>query len=177
MSESLADRLKRLSQQRSNEQQAELETKKFQERVNAFISDQSRPEYDKLLTIIKKRVEEVNPEIGELPKFQVVQNGEIIEQGNAAAYLNFDKPILNAPNNALLVSFGAHRNAMYVLSSPPAPERYRLQAAGTNALDRIVWVGDLGELIKRATCGFYNRAIDAILFRAQTRLAIRFRLF
>jgi len=154
MSEPLADRLKRLSQQRSNEQNAELESKKFQERVNAFISDQSRPEYERLLSIIKKRVEEVNPEIGDLPKFQVVQNGEIIEQGNTAAYLNFDKPILNAPNNALLVSFGAHRNAMYVLSSPPAPERYRLQAAGSNALDRIVWVGDLGELTSERLADF-----------------------
>lgn len=154
MSESLADRLKRLSQQQSNEQHAELETKKFQESVNAFISDQSRPEYDRLLTIIKKRVEEVNPEIGDLPQFQVVQNGEIIEQGNAAAYLNFDKPILNAPNNALLISFGAHRNAMYMLSSPPAPDRYRLQAAGSNALDRIMWVGDLGELTSEQLADF-----------------------
>jgi hypothetical protein len=154
MSESLADRLKRLSQQRSNEQDAELETKKFQERVNTFISDQSRPEYDRLLTTIRNRIEEINPEIGDLPKFQVVQNGEIIEQGNTAAYLNFDKPILNAPNNALLVSFGAHRNAMYVLSSPPAPERYRLQAAGSNELDRIVWVGDLGELTSEKLADF-----------------------
>ena len=154
MSESLADRLKRLSQQRSNEQQAELETKKFHERVNSFISDHSRPEYDRLLTIIKKRIDEVNPDIGDLPKFQVVQSGEIVEQGNAAAYLNFDKPILNAPNNALLVSFGAHRNAMYMLSSPPAPERYRLQAAATNALDRIMWVGDLGELTSEQLVDF-----------------------
>ena len=37
MSDSLADRLKKLSQQRTSEQVADLEGKKFQDQVNSFI--------------------------------------------------------------------------------------------------------------------------------------------
>jgi hypothetical protein len=154
MSESLADRLKRLSEQQTREQNAEVETKKFRERVNAFISDQSRPEYDKLLALIRSRVDEVNPQIGDLPAFQVIQNGAAIQQGNAAAYMNFDKPYLNLPNNALLISFGSCPGAMYSFDQPPEPERYRLQAAGSDSLDRIIWVGDLGELTSEKLADF-----------------------
>lgn len=146
MSESLSDRLKRLSEEDAKQQRTEIDATKFQEQVNKFISEHSRPEYDRLLAIIKGRVEEINPEIGDLPKFQLAQNGQEIIQGNATAYLNFDKPILNLPNNALLISFAPHRNAMYFIDEPPAPERYRLQAAASNSLDAINWVGDLGEL-------------------------------
>ncbi|MCI0622073.1 MAG: hypothetical protein L0387_10460 [Acidobacteria bacterium] len=154
MSDSLADRLKRLSEQHTKGQKAEHEVKDFQNRVNGFIAEQSKPEYDRVLALIRKRVEEVNPDIGDLPKFQVRQNGEVIEHGNAAAYVYFDKPILNAPDNALLITFGPHQNAMYFLEAPPAPERYRLQAAASDGLDHIVWVGDLGELVSEQLVDF-----------------------
>lgn len=146
MSDSLADRLKRLSRQHAQEERADSDARDFQERVNAFITEQSRPEYERLLAVIKKRVQDVNHQIGDLPQFQLVQSGATVEQGNAAAYLLFDKPIVNAPNNALLVSFGPHRNAMYFFEPPPAHVRYKLQAAASDSLDRIVWIGDLGEL-------------------------------
>jgi hypothetical protein len=156
MSDSLADRLKKLSQDHAQEQRGETDARKFQEKVYLFISDHSRPEYDHLLAVISKRVEEVNPQIGDLPKFQVMQNGATIEQGNAAAYLHFDKPIMNAPDNALLISFGSSRSVMfdYFDVPPPEPERYRLQAAASNSLDRIVWVGDLGELTSEQLADF-----------------------
>ena len=83
-----------------------------------------------------------------------IQNGEVIEQGNAAAYLNFDKPISNAPANSLQIVFGPHRGTIYAFGNPPKPERYRLQAAGSNSLDRIVWVGDLGELTSEQLADF-----------------------
>jgi hypothetical protein len=155
MSDPLAERLKKLSEQHIREQQAETDTRNSQERVNAFISDRSRPEFDHLLSVMKSRVEEVNPNIGNLPKFEVIQNGSTIQQGSFAAYVHFDKPILNLPNNALLVSFGAQPNAMYFFESErPAPDRYRLQAAASNSLDRIVWVGDLGELTSEQLADF-----------------------
>jgi hypothetical protein len=156
MSDSLADRLKRLSQQHAQIQRGETDVRNFQEKVNAFVSEHSRREYERLLAVITKRAGEVNPEIGDLPKFQVTQNGATIEQGNTAAYLHFDKPILNAPDNALLVSFGAQRNmvAMFFDEPPPTPDRYRLQAAASDSLDRIVWVGDLGELTSEQLADF-----------------------
>jgi hypothetical protein len=156
MSDSLADRLKRLSQQHAQMQRGETDARNFQQKVNAFISDHSRPEYERLLAVIAKRVGEVNPEIGDLPKFQVTQGGATVEQGNTAAYLHFDKPIINAPDNALLISFGSQRNmiAMFLDERPPTPDRYRLQAAASDSLDRIVWVGDLGELTSEQLADF-----------------------
>jgi|ERR1700723_214314 len=155
MSDPLAERLKKLAQQHSHDQQAEADTRNFQEKVNTFISERSRPEYENLLNVVGKRIGIVNPNIGDLPKFEVTQNGSAIQQGNVAAYIHFDKPILNLPNNALLISFGSVPNAMYFDESDrPTPDRYRLQAAATNGIDRIVWVGDLGELTSEQLADF-----------------------
>lgn len=154
MSDPLAERLKKLSDQHTKDQEADADARSFQEKVNTFISEHSRAEYDHLLAVVQKRVDEVNPQIGDLPKFQITQNGSTIQQGNAAAYLHFDKPILNRPENALLLSIGSNASAFYLGYEPPAPVRYRLQAAASDSLDRIVWVGDLGELISEQLADF-----------------------
>lgn len=156
MSDPLAERLKKLSEQHTKDQHAEADARNFQEKVNTFISERSRPEYERLLTVIKRRAEEVNPKIGDLPKFQITQNGSTVGQGNVAAYVHFDKPILNLPNNALLISFGSQPNAIYMFdeSARPEPVRYRLQAAASDSFDRIVWIGDLGELTSEQLADF-----------------------
>ena|SRR5690348_2301013 len=155
MSDPLAERLKKLSEQHTKERHAEVETRNFQEKVNAFISERSRPEYERLLTVIRTRTEAVNPNIGNLPAFQIIQNGSTIQQGNVAAYVHFDKPILNRPENALLISFGSLPGAFYMSDfERPTPDRYRLQAAASNSLDCIVWVGDLGELATEQLADF-----------------------
>ena len=146
MTDSLADRLKKLAEQHTTNEQAELSAKEHQEKLNIFISDKSQPEYRRLLTLIQKRVEDINPAIGDLPKFQFTPGSQVVEQGNSAAYIMFDKPIINRPDNALLISFAPHQNAMYLFGPAPQPERYRLQAAASDGMDNIVWVGDLGEL-------------------------------
>ncbi|HET9183640.1 MAG TPA: hypothetical protein VFP59_16010 [Candidatus Angelobacter sp.] len=161
MSDQLADRLKRLAEQHARGQEAEQDQIDFQKRVNSFISDHARPEYDRLLGLIQNRVKELNPQIGDLPPFVFNVGQQIVEQGNAAAYVIFDKPIINQPNNALLVSFGPHRNAMFFFDDPPAPVRYRLQAAASDAIDRIVWMGDLGELTSEQLADFILEHLTA----------------
>ncbi|MBZ5689252.1 MAG: hypothetical protein LAP86_29970 [Acidobacteriia bacterium] len=147
MADPLADRLKKLAAQKEQGVRAEKNAIEFQQRVNNFISDNARPEYDRLLALLQKRIDAVNPALGDLPKFVYQPNQQVVEQGNAAAYLYFDKPILNAPDNRLLLSFGPHRAAIYVgFVEQPAAIRYSLHAAASDALDRIVWVGDLGEI-------------------------------
>jgi hypothetical protein len=153
MSDSLADRLKRLAEQQAKGLEAEKDQRDFQDRVNKFISDNARPEYERLLGLIKSRVEELNPQIGDLPQFRFNPGQQTLEQGNAAAYLFLDKPILNMPNNALLISFAPQRNVMY-FDNPPAPIRYRLQAAASDNLGQISWVGDLGELTSAQLADF-----------------------
>jgi hypothetical protein len=153
MSDPLADRLKRLSEQHGKQHQAEVDIGTRQKSIDDFISGRSPGEYERLLTLISKRIDEVNPEIGDLPSFKVTRKGEI-EQGNAGAYLNFDKPILNAPNNRLMISFAPHRDAMYSFTPRPAPERYQLQATASTGLEHIVWAGDLGELTSEKLADF-----------------------
>ncbi len=143
MSDTLSDRLKRLAEEKRASETREQQGRTFQERVNDFITNNARPEYERLVILIQKRIAEVNPALGDLPQFQY--SPLMIQQGNAVAATYFDKPIFNMPNNALLLSFGPHPNAMY-FSEPPPSRRYRLQAAASDSLDRIVWTGDLGEL-------------------------------
>jgi hypothetical protein len=145
MPDSLAERLKKLAEQQAKGQAAEHEVRSLQERVNAFISDNARPEYDRLQLQLQKRINEVNPDIGDLPPFQFNPGTRMIQQGNCVAFLNFDKPILNGPQNQLMISFGPHPHNIYFDEPPPAT-RYRLHAAATDSVDSIVWVGDLGEL-------------------------------
>ena len=147
MSDPLAERLRKLALQKVQGEQADKDEHARLERAFALISDNARAEFDRLIVVVAKRAEELNPQIGDLPKYNVSPSQHMVEQGNAAAYLVFDKPILNRPENALLLSFGPHRNAMFIFDrQPPAPVRYRLEAAATDAIDGIVWVGDLGEL-------------------------------
>jgi hypothetical protein len=145
MADSLADRLKRLADEKEKGKAAEAEVFAVQERVNSFISDNAKPEFVRLQAQIKTRIDEINPQLGELPRFEYSEGGGMIQQGNCVAFIHFDKPILNDPNNQLMVSFGPHPNNMY-FHGPPAAIRYRLHAAATDSISGIVWVGDLGEL-------------------------------
>ncbi len=74
-------------------------------KVNAFISDNAKPEYDQLQVLIKGRIDEVNPNLGDLPQFQFNPGARMIQQGNVVAYMSFDKPIINRPENALILAF------------------------------------------------------------------------
>jgi hypothetical protein len=53
---------------------------------------------------------------------------------------------MNLPNNALIISVGAGPNTFYPFGDPPEPVRYRMQAAASDNFERIVRVGDLGEV-------------------------------
>ena len=150
MSDQLADRLRKLAEEEARGRQAEKDQQDFQQRVNTFISDHSRAEYERLLQLISQRATALNPMIGDLPAFNFSPGMRALQQGNAAAYTSFDKPVMNRPENALLLSFGPGPNVMYAFSAPPAPVRYRLQAAASDDLDHIVWVGNLGELTSEA---------------------------
>jgi hypothetical protein len=152
MADSLADRLnQKLTTQRQAEQ-TEKDKVEFQQRVNAYISDNARPEYDRMMASLKQRVEEVNAGLGDLPKFQL--GGQMVTQDNCVASWYFEKPIMNAPANRLTVGIGTSQNAMYFNSRRPDPERYQFQAAANDSLDGMVWVGSAGEFTSDALIDF-----------------------
>jgi hypothetical protein len=134
MSDSLAERLKKLADDKMKQRAAEEDIQAVQVRVNAFIAENARTEFTKL---------------------QEHPGSQMIQQGNCVSGIHFDQPYVNGPNNRLLVSFGTHPNAMY-FSEADRPEaiRYLLQAAANDNLDGIVWVGDLGELTTEQLCEF-----------------------
>jgi len=53
MSESLAERLKQLAEEKASGNAAEQDAKQFQERVNKFISDNATPEFERLKVLLK----------------------------------------------------------------------------------------------------------------------------
>jgi ABC-type transporter Mla subunit MlaD len=155
VSDPLAERLKQLAEQHAKGKQAEQDVQAFQEHVNKYIADNARGEYEKLLRLLKERVDKVNLALGSLPQFVVGQ--QQVQQGNMAAYLTFEKPIMNMPNNALVVSFGAGPNSAIMLGifgPPPQPVRFRMQAAAADDFSRIVWTGDLGEIASEQLVDF-----------------------
>jgi len=147
MAESLSDRLKRLAAERTLGQQAEKDVRELQRRADAFISDNARPEFEKLHSIIKSLIDDVNPTLTDFPKFQLYPNG-MIQQGNYVAFIRFDKPSLNESANRLVITFGPHPNAMY-FDEPPEPRRFDLHAGCNDAINEILWQGDFGELRTR----------------------------
>ncbi|HEV2494547.1 MAG TPA: hypothetical protein VG204_15905 [Terriglobia bacterium] len=145
--ESLAERLNRLAQQKKAEEEAEKHVQKTQEEVNQFIFANAMLEFENLLNILERKVSEVNPNLRDLPQFEFSRGGPYVKQGNVAAFLSFIQPILNAPPIVLRLSFGREPQGFYIDfdSSPPEPERYKLQPAMERSLGKLVWVGDLGE--------------------------------
>jgi hypothetical protein len=152
MPDSLADRLNRRSEQQRQKEHSQADAIEFQNRVNAYISDNARPEYDRMMSRLKERVDEVNSSLSDLPIFQF--QGQMVQQGNCIASWYFEKPIFNAPNNRLTVGIGTHPHAMYFMTERPDPERFYFHAAAADTLDGIVWVGDLGEFTSEALIDF-----------------------
>lgn len=60
---------------------------------------------------LKQQVDDVNAGLSDLAHFQL--GGQMITQDNCVASWYFEKPIMNAPNNRLIVGIGTHPNAIY----------------------------------------------------------------
>ena len=69
MADSLANRLNQRHAAQQHAQQTEQDKINFQQWVNAFISDNARPEYDRMMANLKQKVEEVNAGLHDLPHF------------------------------------------------------------------------------------------------------------
>lgn len=144
---SLADRLKEMARQQEARIAGEHAVEVTQERINEFISRNARPEFDRLLRVVGDKISEVNPALDNLPHFVPNSDNSMIMQGSVAAFIHFDKPMTNAPDNRLLITFGFRPDAMFFdEDARPDTLRYVLQAAATEDLGTIVWEGQLGEL-------------------------------
>ncbi len=142
-----AERLRKLADAKNDQAAADESAVAFQDRVNKFIALHARAEYERLRGELEAKVLEVNPNLGDLPKYEFMQGNAMVQQGNCIASLYFDMPYTDLPSNQLLVGFGVHHMAMYFDEQDrPQPIRYKLHAAADDALTGIVWVGDLGEI-------------------------------
>jgi hypothetical protein len=145
MADSLANRLKKIADEKKLEEAAGEDRIAFQRRVDDLITKNAQPEYENLLRTIERLVAEVNPSLGDLPRFQFSRGTFNLQQGNCVSSVRFTKPYINEALNRLHIAFGTHPHAMYI-DQPPEPDRYEFVAAATDALDGIVWIGDLGEM-------------------------------
>jgi hypothetical protein len=147
MSDSLAERLKRLANEQVAHEKVEEDAKQFQLREHEYIAANASLEFTRLEDQIRNRIEEVNPHLGNLPKYEHNQGSRWIQQGNCVASIHFDKPFTNGPRNQLIVGIGVHPQAIYFDEwQRPQPVRYQFTAIANDALSVIFWSGDLGEL-------------------------------
>jgi hypothetical protein len=134
MADSLADRLNRRSEEQRRLERSQQEATEFQNRINAFISDNARVEYDRMTVSLKQQIDGVNAKLHNLPAFQL--GSAMVQQGNCVASWHFDKPIANAPNNRLTIGIGTHPNAIYFMT------RRQSQSGSTSAQRRPTgWMG------------------------------------
>jgi hypothetical protein len=148
-SESLSDRLNRLAQQKQREQNAEQQVKLTQEVVTKFIYENSRGEYNHLLSLLDPKITEVNAGLKGIPLFEHPVNAQYVKQQNVAVFFTFDQIGANFGPIRLRISFGREPQGFYLdfdTRGGPEPERYELTPAMETSPDRIVWIGDLAPL-------------------------------
>jgi hypothetical protein len=145
---SLEERLKRLAEHDRNAKQDKLSQEELNQKISNYITENARPEFNRLLQLIEGRIGTVNAFASDLGRFEFVRNGPYLKLNNSAAFLLFDQPFINRPDARLMISFGREPAGIYfdAFSSPPDPRRYQLQPAVADSFDHVVWVGDLGEL-------------------------------
>lgn len=144
MSDSLAERLRAMSQRQTDAEKAAQDKIAFQERVNAFITEHAGPAYQELLSTVRSKIDEVNPLIGDLPKFELPDD-TTLRQGNCVVSFAFTQMFTNRPNNRLAIGIGVDPSAIYFYeSSRPQPVRLTLQGAASDNLESIVWMDEYG---------------------------------
>lgn len=167
----LADRINRLAKERKAQQDAENQAKLTQEQINQFIISNAKPEFHRLLSALEQKISNINSSLQGVPEFQFRSNGPYVRQGNSAAYLNFEQMFANADPIHFVLSFGREPEGVYAdfFSTPPAPERYYLQPAMEHNPDRIVWMGDLGEMSSEQLCDFLLEHLTEYYFEHSSR--------
>jgi len=168
MADNLADRLRQKAEEQHKAEQAQHDKNAFQQKVNAFITENARPEYEKFAEQLRKKIDEINPHIGDLPKYQ--WDGAMLQQGNCVAGHYFTQTFTNRPENRLQISFATHPHVIYFSQQPPRPRVYKMQAAATDQLDGMVWVGDAGELSTDQLVDFVFENLTDYYLRHKPRL-------
>ncbi len=116
----------------------------LRQRVNKFISENVRAEYDNLMSCLKERVEERNANTGTLPKF--VLRGSSVELGHTVLQLEFDQNFIDPDVYVLNLKVGWAPFRKPLFGTEPTPQGRRLRATASDDLSSILWVGDLGKL-------------------------------
>jgi hypothetical protein len=143
MSDYLAERLKSHAEEQARTKQAEVQQQNLRNPHEAFICDYARSEYQELVRLLKERVEKIRSDGGNLPEFVVT--GSYIQLGHVALYYSFDQPVVNRPDNELILSLGLAPFKQVAFGRPPTPERHKLEAVPGPNYSRIAWLGALGQ--------------------------------
>ena len=138
----LAEQLRSLVQDDAQRLQTKIHQQSSQQSADRFVCDNAREEYGTLNRLLKQRAEEMNSTISDSPKF--VSSPNHIQLGNTTLYYDFDQPVVNRPDNELILTIGPVPNRMPWAWTTPAPDpvKYKLHAAASNDFSSIVWIGN-----------------------------------
>ena len=100
------------------------------------------------MRLLKERVEEMNANSGNLPKF-VVRGSSIVQLDNFELHFEFDPLHPNPTDYVLVLKVGLSQFKQPLFGSGPPPVRHILQPIASYDLGSVVWVhktGNLGQL-------------------------------
>ena len=141
MSDELVDQLKAHAAEHQRRMLVETAQRNFQKSRDEFVCKHARNAYEELVRLMKEKVEEVKAKPGNSHEFVVA--GHYIQLEHVALYYSFDQPIVDHPDNELVLSLGV-APFKDVFGFSPKPERHKLEAISEGDNREIVWVGKLG---------------------------------
>jgi hypothetical protein len=141
MSDELAEKLKAHTAEQQRRKLIEIEHQKLQKSHDSFVCGYARYEYDDLVDLMKQKVEETRSKTGNSPELTLA--GSYIQLGHVALYFQFDQPVVNRPDNQLVLRLGLAPNKHGPFGSGPTPVIHRLEAMEAHNRE-IIWVGKLG---------------------------------
>src|SRR5882762_3673086 len=98
-------------------------------------AQRKQEEYDDLIRLLKERVEEMNANTGNLPKFVV--RGSTIQLDHIVLHLEFDELFMSPADYVLVLKVGLASFKRPLFGSEPPPVKHKLQPAASDNLSSI----------------------------------------
>lgn len=119
---------------------------------------QKREEYDKLMGLLKERVEEMNAHRGKLPQFVIGKSS--IQLDRFILHLEFDQLFTSPTDYVLVLRVGQRTKPMF--GSESAAVRHIMQPKVSDDFASIVWELKSGNLAPFTTAEVVEFALDML---------------
>jgi hypothetical protein len=121
-------------------------------------AQRKRQEYERLMILLEKRVEEINANRGDLP--EIVVRSSSLQLDQFKLYIEFDQLFPKLTDYVLVLRVGQERKPLFGSDLPAV--RHRLQPIVADDLRSIVWMGNVGDITQFNTAELVELALDML---------------